>query len=97
MATVFQCDRCGGSVAAKHFLMNVLWKPVGSPYEHDKFTEYELCPDCINALDAFVEVRPQVRLHCVPDLRAERIGNRKAVSAARTGNLYVTHVFNAPR
>lgn len=55
MATVFQCDRCGEKVGARHFLMNVFWKPVGAPYEHEKFTEYELCPDCIDALFTFVE------------------------------------------
>ena len=55
MATVFQCDRCKGSVAEKHFLMNVFWKPVGSPYEYDKFTEYELCPSCIDEITKFIE------------------------------------------
>lgn len=55
MATVFQCDRCGGSVPVKHVLMNVFWKPVGSPYDYEKFTEYELCPDCIEALTVFIE------------------------------------------
>ena len=51
MGASYKCDACGQEMAARHFLVNFFWKPVGDT-EHapELFTEKELCPDCVGKI-----------------------------------------------